>query len=482
MLASVVLGLCVLAAFAGLGAVIVRAILGVHDRLALVGLSVPIGGGVLTWFLFLVSWAGIPLTPWSSLVVWLLLLAVAVGLVRSGRPRLDIRRHPQPAKGDQLDAWIRPVAWLAFGGLIGLAGFISLGHAYGSWDAAAGWAAKGYGIAKEGTIFAGEVWGAWGLAYPLNLPIQIGLFQMFGHDMVPLSKALFPIFLASLGLSAYRFWQLQGVSGTLSALGMVFLVSVPLVFLHGTQGYGNVPFTAYFVQGVLWGIIGLRWRDRRTTLMSGLLLGLSSWTWPEGFLYALAAVAGLLAAFWVTGQRRFHLTWWLAPLAVIAAAWLLFGWSGMSSDRLGGGAIKATLEAWRTGAYHLRELYLIPRLLYDRALDLTRWGTLFQVTAVLVVLRLYKVRPKTSPEIFVAFVMTALASFVAIGLFYLQSYTLGSVFMTVLDRSFDRAFFPAATLMVLTAVRMYAGDMPKMANASTEADSGVSAAGDVVAL
>ena len=313
MLASAVLGLCVLAAFASLGAVIVRAVLGTPDRLALIGLSIPIGGGVLTWFLFLASWAGIPLTPLSSLIVWVLLLAGTVGLVRSGQPRLDIHRHPQPVKETQLDAWIWPVAWLAFGALIGLATFISLGNAYGSWDAAAGWAAKGYGIAKEGTIIAGEAWGAWGLAYPLNLPIQIGVFQMFGHDLVPLSKALFPMFLTSLGLAAYRFWRLQGVSSTLSSLGTVFLVSVPLVFLHGTEGYGNVPFTAYLVQGILWGIVGLRWRDRRALLMSGLLLGLASWTRPEGFLYALVAVVGLFAAFWVTGQRQFHLAWWLAP-------------------------------------------------------------------------------------------------------------------------------------------------------------------------
>lgn len=460
MLASAALGLLVLAAFAGLGAVIVRAVLGMPDRLTLIGLSIPLGSGVLTWCLFLASWAGIPLSAVSSLIVWLLLLAGAMGLVRWGHQRQSIPHPVQPTNESRLDAWIRPVAWLAFGALIGLATFISLGHAYGSWDAAAGWAAKGYGIAKEGTIFAAEAWGAWGMAYPLNLPVQISLFQMFGQDLVPLSKALFPIFLASLGIGAYRFWRIQGVSSTLAGLGMVFLVSVPLVFLHGTEGYGNLPFTAYIVQGILWGIIGLRWRDRRALLMSGFLLGLSSWTRPEGFLYALAATVGLFAAFWITGQRQFHFAWWLGPLAVIAGAWLAFGWSGMSSDRLGGGAITATLDAWRNGAYHLRELYLIPRLLYDRALELNRWGVLFQVTALLVVLRLYKLRPKKSPEIFVAFVMTALVSSVAIGLFYLQSYTLGSAFIAVLNRSFDRAFFPAAVLMVLTAVRMYAADIP----------------------
>jgi hypothetical protein len=346
--------------------------------------------------------------------------------------------------------------------------FLSVAHAYGSWDAAAGWAAKGYGIAKEGTIFAGEIWGAWALTYPLNLPLQIAQFQLFGHDLVPLSKALFPIYLASLGMGAYRFWRSEGASNALSSLGMLFIITVPHLFLHGTRGYANLPLAAYLVQAALWGIVGLERGDRRAMLMSGLLLGLAGWTRAEAFTYCLAVAIALVLSFWLAGKRRFNFTWWLIPFVVITGGWLVFGWHAVSTDRLGGIAFKNLLAAWPAGELHLRQLYLIPRLLYDRALELTRWGALFQVVAVLVVLRLYTLRPKDKPKVFAAFVATALVSFVSVGLFYLQSYALGSTFQRVLTESFDRAFFPAAVLMVVTAVRMYAPAMPELDRQSFE--------------
>ncbi len=471
MLLSAVLGLLVIAAFAALGAVIVRLVLGAPDKLALLGLSVPVGGGLFSWFLFMISWAGIPLTALTSVLVWLLLMAVSVGLLKGGWPRLDVFPCVWTPDRNQLERWVRLGGWVAFGLLTGLATFLSVAHAYGSWDAAAGWAAKGYGIAKEGTIFAGEVWGAWALTYPLNLPLQIAQFQLFGHDLVPLSKVIYPIYLASLGMGAYRFWRLQGVSNILSSLGMIFIITVPHLYLHGTRGYANLPLAAYLVQAVLWGIIGLRRGDRRALLMGGLLLGLGGWTRAEAFTYCLGIVIALWLSFWLAGVRKFNLLWWLVPPLIITGAWLVFGWHWVSADRLGGSAFKNLLTAWHGGDFHLRQLYLIPRLLYDRALELNRWGSLFQVAGALVILRLHTVRPKANTSVFAAFTATALVSAVAVGLFYLQSYSLGSTFQQVLTESFDRAFFPAAVLMVTTAVRMYSSRAVEPVGESISAES-----------
>jgi hypothetical protein len=458
MTTSSVLGLLVLSAYATLGAAIVRLVLGHRDGLALVGLSIPIGGGILSWGLFLVSWAGLPLTPLSCLVIWAILTASALSLQYFSPSEASIQRRQPLLTGSRFEQALSLAAWILTGLAIGVALYRSVGIAYGSWDAAAGWAIKGYGIAREGTVFAATRWGAWGLAYPLNIPIQIGLFQMYGNDLLPVSKALFPMFLTSLGIGGYRFWRRQTVAQPLSSLSMLFIVSVPLIFLHGTQGYANLPLTAYLVQAVLWAVVGLGGADRRALTMSGLLFGLAAWTRPEATGYCVVAVLGLAISFRLSGKSGLPIVGWLTPLLLIGGSWLVFGWNGMYSNNLGGGAIKAWYSAALAGDWHLRQLYLIPRLLYDRALVPTRWGALFPVAAVLVLLRLHKIVPRRHPEIFALVVNTALVSLVPIGLFYLQSYTHASDFITILNRSFDRAFFPAASLMIITAVRMYADE------------------------
>jgi hypothetical protein len=457
MLISIVLGVVVLASFSVLGFVVLRVVLEAPDRLTSIGLSIPVGSGILTWFLFIMSWAGIPLTALTCAVVWLLLVGLCLGLLRLGWPRAEVHRWVRPADQGRLDRWVRRATWSVFGFLIGLAVFLSVGNAFGSWDAVAIWASKGLGIVSEKTIFAGEIWGAWGLAYPLNIPLQIGLFQIFGQDLLPLSKVIFPIYLASLGIGAYRFWRLQGVGGLLAGLGLTFLASVPIFFLHGTEGYANLPLTAYLVQAVLWGMLGLSTDDRRTLLMSGVLLGLASWTRAEAVGYCLAAVVGLTVSFWLAGRRSFHIVWWLAPLAVLAGVWFIFGWGNVNSSHLGG-AMRTFRSGILGGELHLRELYLIPRLLYDRAQELTRWGFLFEVAAVLVLARIHMVNPRRHPVIFSSFVVTALVSTAVVGIWYVRSYSLSSTYITVLNRSFDRAFFPAAALMVITGIRMYAAE------------------------
>ncbi len=432
MIISAILGFLVLVGFAALGLVLVRVVLGRLDWLSLLGLSVPVGGGLFAWVLFIFSWAGLPLTRLSVALIWVSLMGALLGVLRLGLPRLPLQPPMAAMANSRLDLWARRLGWTVFGLLIALAMYLSVAHAYGSWDAAAGWGAKGYGIAKEGSIFAGTDWGAWGLTYPLNLSLQIAQFQLFGNDLVPMSKLIFPLYLLSLGIGAHQFWRKQGTDPVLSSLGVVFLIAVPLVYDHGTRGYANLPLTAYLVQAVLWGIEGLQRGDRRAMLMSGLLFGLAGWTRAEAFGYCLALILGLLGSFWMSGARNFNLRWWLIPGALITGAWLLFGWQGVTSDQLGGSALRSAWLAWQSGDFHFRELYLIPRLMYDRIQILSRWGALFQVVALLVILRIYTVRPKANPEIFAAFVATALAGLVSVGLFYLQSYALDSTFVQVL--------------------------------------------------
>ena len=236
---SLIIAAALLLAILLLGSQIARAVLAPQQRAELLGLAFPLGAGVLTWLLFLVSWVGLPLNLPSVIIVYALALmaAVVIGARVLGNGSVEKRRSSgrpitSPSSADKLHTALL----LLFAFLIGLAAFIAVARSYSAWDAAAIWAPKGYGIAFEGSIFAGARWGAHGLGYPLNVPLLISVFTWLGGDILPGSKLIFPAFLASVSLGAYAFWIRQGVSTLLAGLGMLLVASVPSIFLHATIG------------------------------------------------------------------------------------------------------------------------------------------------------------------------------------------------------------------------------------------------------
>ncbi|MCX6072321.1 MAG: hypothetical protein NTU91_15940 [Chloroflexi bacterium] len=436
-------------AIAGLGAAALRTVLGRLTILDVLALSFPLGAGFLTWFLFLMSWAGDGVTPLSVGLVWGLLLALALAARVLTAPRACADQTAGcPHRSTRLAPMRLPGLLVVLIGLTGFAAWLGVNGSYYGWDDMAIWAVKGYGIAREGSIWAAGHWGDHGLGYPMNIPLLIAIFRFTG-DKLPASKIVFPIFYLSLAVGCLRFWLERGIRPRSAFLGTLLLVSTPLLFEHATLGYANLPYTVYLVLGCVEFVQGSVTQDVRRQVLSGLLLGMAAWTRPEGALAVASVVVVLgLTAHWIR-QRGLNLLAWVLPVAVLAGTWVVFAGihapGGQMREALG-----AASEAVAGGVFHLSAFYWIVRFMGRQAVEISVWGVLPVACAVLLFLGARRLGPRSNPDAFLvstAFLMVAAGVTVQ---FYLADFL--GLLMNYLGNSANRMYMPAAVLAVLLAV------------------------------
>jgi hypothetical protein len=450
--------LLIVAALVTLGLALVRLILGRPGPLEYASLAFPVGSGAFTWLLFLLSWATVPLAPPTILLAYALalgLLVVLVRLTRSARQSEGDARQPSEAgvhlRLQRAGLLATAVIFLAIMGPLA----VLKAHSY--WDAAAGWIVKGYGIALEVDIRAGQTWGAWGLSYPLNIPLQAMLFRLFDGDRLPGSMLVFPMYGVSLAVGAYRFWRRRGVGEMQSLLGMLLMLTNPLVLLHSSIGYANLPTTVYLVLGACWTIEGLAKARQPDVILGSLLLGLAGWTRAEAVSYGLVLLPALLLLARVVRKRWISVRGALLPFVILVGIWFVFGWTAVQDSKLGG-AVGSVVPTMQSGEFRLFELYLIPRLLAARALEPKTWGYLFPIAGVLCLLGLPRLlRRPAGLQWWATSLTTAVFAAIPVGLFYVQSFTFPDQFIRLLNRSFDRAFLPAATMVLVLGVSLFFG-------------------------
>jgi len=435
--------LLLLAGLWALGILIVRAVVPQSGFLERAALGFGLGVACLTWLLFLLSWAGLPLTVPTILATYFVLAATVWMLPRwTGRssPR------PRPAPARRAERIVDLAGWILLG-LFGLALLVvSVGLSYYYWDSMAIWAAKGYGIGLQGSIFAAREWGSKGLTYPLNLPVAIGLFYRFDGDLLPGSKLLFPAFFISL-LGGLRLYLARQKLPSWAAWAAVFAVAtVPLLVQYSTIGYANLAYANYYVLGVIWTAAGLADGDRRRALLGGLLLAFAIWTRLEGLEFWFIALAAL-ALLW--GRRLFSgklAPAVLLPGALVGGVWFLFS----KLNRASSGetqALSTALGRLAHGELHPQALVQIVRYTGYMLFKLREYGLLVPLaiglalvlTACLGRLR----RDRLSMTLLAGGALTGLG---VMFMYYLTSYDPAGVEWW-LGTGYDRMLFGAVILL-----------------------------------
>jgi len=389
------------AALEDLGLVVALSVLGAAVLLSLrrpwpaleaLCLAFPLGAGILTWAVFLLSWAGITISLLSVGTAYLLLLAAFAILARRTRA---LGRAIEWSKAELRGSAPRLLLAGAAVGVLCLAVGLAVGISYRLYDPVQIWSVKGYGISQEGTIRAAETWGVHGLSYPLNLPLQVALFHLLDGDLLPGSKLLYPIYGLSLCLALFTFLRRQRVDWLAAALGSLLLGTVPIVFFHSVEGFANLHFTFYLTAGILWGVQGVHSGSVRDQWLAGLLLGLAAWTRPEGIIYSLGALVVFVLAARITKQGRVSIAALGVPVALLAGAWFLFGLGGayMRGSNLDQAVSVAASEV-SAGRIDLSGLWTILRVFGRAAFvpframfpatSATAWGALFPVLLILV--------------------------------------------------------------------------------------------------
>lgn len=421
-----------------------------EDLVRCLSLAFPLGAGILTMAAFLLSWAGLPVARWSvvTLIVTFAVVSTAIALRSTEKVRFhEARRLLPPRRG-----WLR---WAAsrtglavFLGFVAVALFLAVGISYSTWDAIAIWSVKGYGIAFEGSVVAGDVWGAHRLYYPLNVPLLIAFFRLLSGDVLPGSKAIFPLFYASTLLGAYCFWRRKHLSAIHAGIGVVLLATIPDYFLHATIGYANLPQTSYLVLGTLLAVEGVFDEDRRKQGVGSLMLGLGAWTRVEGVLYCLAILIGIVLGSWLSRRGRLHLLHLTLPMLAVVLPWFAFSQTHGGGSSPASGAMSKAIQEFLALQFHPGALRTAAAYLEGLPVEWTRWGLFFPVCAVLLVWGWKSLRPKTEPTS-LALLLAFLGTFAGtVLIFYIGSFGSGTEGLGAwMGRGFPREFFTSVLLL-----------------------------------
>jgi hypothetical protein len=410
-------------------------------------LAFPLGCGFFSLVLFLISWAGVPITSTTVLALGLTLVTMAAIVVRAIKSILEYNRSTHRAETQYREKAI----FFLLVVLVAISALLAVARSYSTWDAIAIWSIKGYGIAREGTIFAGADWGAHGLYYPQNIPLLIASFRLLGGDILPGSKLLFPLFYASLIMGSFSFWRHLNISSHVAGLGALFMASLPVVFEHSTIGYANLPFATYIALGCYLCIRGISVQAPRMLATSGFLFGLACWTRPEGIFLIPILVISLLVAFKLSHLKTIRLAYSLTPILVIGGIWFAFLSQHSGPGQLSSG-FKHLLQSIFQGQFPWEVLPTILRTLMRHTITLNTWGFLFPVAAFLVLLNYKKLHPTRYPQIF-ALLAPVIVTGVAMVLFYVLGSFDGDL-EYMMDTGMDRMFLPfiilcAAWMVVL---------------------------------
>ncbi len=445
----------ILAAIYLLGYLFVRTILKRSDWLIAISLSLGLGGGLLTWVLFLLSWAGLPFTSLTIILSYLgLVIIFGIGVFWTGRVPAEGSK-PQSGLPDfrPVQLWLARGAWAIIGILILSTTILAVGLSYYSWDAIANWSVKGYGMALEGSIFAGAKWGSVGLSYPFNQTMLIGIFRIFGGDSLPGSKLMFPLFYISLLLGCYRFWRKRKVHHLEASLGALLLASTPIMFNHATIGYSNLSFTLYLCLGLLWIIEGGLDEDKRKGFLGSILLAFSIWTRPEGLLTCIGVFVALLGAQILFKRKSRDILWLVVTPLIVASSWLLFSRMYGTGDAEAYDLSRLAINGLLRGDIRWDAMIVILRFIAGQVLRFRDWG----MTLVLVgIMYLVGLRPRhlrqdiTKTTLAVSILVLAL---IVIGAHYMAAYSPRGPDWVYewLSLNYTRLFMPVGTLMIVLA-------------------------------
>lgn len=474
------LDLLILGSLFIVGALILCWILASPSWLDYFSLSLPLAFSVLTWLIFFTSWLGIPINRTSiSLAVVLLLLLSLVGNRYWNHRWFSIpSTKPNTSKVGLSGYLIKTPLILLLIALFGLAAAIAIARSYGNFSEIANWGLKGYAIAAFGTIRAGALYGGHVLSYPLNTALSIALFRIMDGDLIPGSKLIFPIMASALLIQIYTFLRRHGVASALILAGGLFLFTVPSLFSHSTQAIANLPFTCYLLMAAFWTIDGLLQNRWRWILLGGVLFASAAWTRPEGIALSLIFLFAIYTFLFIrrkTLPRKLVLVCSFVPM-IFPILWiLLVGSHNMSGDEIGivmseflSKAARGDFILWAIAAIfnYAKGYFLAPR---EGAGFILPLGLL----AVTIGLLLNYQRRNLAFQL--TSLLTLLAALFPAGMFYLASAHWAGDFKSFLDQSFDRAYFPALVLLLVTALLLFSpvqnGLSPKMDTGEKSAES-----------
>jgi len=297
-------------------------------------------------------------------------------------------------------------------------------------------------------------WGTNTVPYPLNIPLLIASARLLFGELLPASKLVFSAFYLALLFLVDGSLRSLGLSRITAGLATLLIGTAPLIFLHGTMAYANLPLSFFLLAGVVLLAQALQRDDlsqsKGILLLSGLMFAAAAWTRPEGWVGAWLLIAGSLA---VTALRRRALPNLSAVIALIlplGVYGLFWAWlkSAVYAGALGRTAlVSKALQDLLAGDLHLQALLYVLRALLSDLLSTPNWGLLGVVLLAGLILALVDLKPFTASHLLLVNGLIYLG--LIVGLYHVVSYDTLHDLSWWVKTGLDRMLLPGVLLLVI---------------------------------
>ena len=276
---------------------------------------------------------GVGLLETGILVV---LAVAAAGLLLQGRRPAIATLGPPPGQG--VIGRVVELVLLVLLGVLSI-GVLRLYWATGltQWDGWAMWAPKAHALYVEGDVwgpvFRSPAYLMQHQEYPVLLPsleaLSADAVGRFDRGLIDIESGAL---LVSFGWGAWALLRLVVTPWLAAGVALALTGSVHLID-NGSANYADTALASFTALGLLSAFVWLSRGATAVLVLSAVFFAAAASTKAEGLLYALAAIAAVLATARGFGRSLRPVAWFAAAVLVVPATWAIV-------DRLNGSGAK----------------------------------------------------------------------------------------------------------------------------------------------
>ena len=281
------------------------------------GLSYLLGMGLITLLIFFFSWAGIKITATSIIAIVSGLISLLFFVLVLLKRKIEIRLPNVQRIFIEL-SWFEKIICLVIGVIFSLSLLIALYYPVYVWDALALYDFTAKIVAQTGYFVQIANQYFYFAQYPLLVPLGHTIVYLFGGSNPQFIYSLYFFSFAAIFYSVIR----KGASRPAALFATLLLVTTPALFAHSTFAYTNLPYTAFYVIGIIYLYIAVTRNRPDYLLMSSLLVGLSTWARSAEPLWLAEILIVLIYA--VRKKSIYSALIFLVPFFIIQQPWNIF--------------------------------------------------------------------------------------------------------------------------------------------------------------
>lgn len=337
-----------------------------------VGLSFLLGMGILTFVIFISSWSGIHISTDSILVMLSILILITFFVCIKLNRKLFIFNHWSFRSFNNMYLYEKLLI-IVIVAMLTISLLLSTFYPITVWDALALYDFRAKVIAELGFFVQIAKNYEYFSHYPLLTSLMHTVYYLFGGTN---PQFLYSIFLFSF-VAIYYIFIRKKVTRFTALVSTLLMITIPRIFEHSTIAYTNLPYTVFYVSGLLYLYESYVNERYDYLLISSLLIGLSTWTRSD-LPFWITPI--LFVVFVALNKKSIKaLIVYLVPFLLIQQPWSVFSASMFGTGYSTAGQLSMAGNSLLTGIDINR---LINTFIYLYKNIFVEWGALLLLFVV----------------------------------------------------------------------------------------------------